>query len=288
MRNSSELACTCPLHNDTNPSFSVNMRVAGHPWNCFVCGGGASVISLVCRKTGMTSADARKFIREEFNAVVEIPDDPNDFVNIWGAFLGHKTPSYVSPALVKAYPKAPEYHGFGKMELRRHGVRADVLHGRIIIPWPKYGTDDDYIGVTSHRAPGNGKGMKMVPLFGFSHKDHVYCSKREIRPSDTIVVVEGPADAIRLCSLGLFGVALAGSTITSNQAKELREIAPPGKPLVVMPDPDKAGLGMVLSVRRAFPERVVTWAKLTRADPADSTNAEIAEAIRSRIFVTPC
>jgi len=54
----------CPLHQDTNPSFSFNNNKG--LWNCFVCNKGGDIISLVMQIEQIDFKDALNWINDKF------------------------------------------------------------------------------------------------------------------------------------------------------------------------------------------------------------------------------
>mgnify|MGYP003639054344 FL=1 len=59
-RRGRKLVATCPLHNDTNPSMSIDE--SGNLWFCFTCGTGGDSIQLVMEALGIGFQEALRLI----------------------------------------------------------------------------------------------------------------------------------------------------------------------------------------------------------------------------------
>ncbi len=54
-----KILCTCPMHEDSNPSFMIRPE-APNPFNCFSCEGGAGLVTLVMRSKSLKYKAAKR------------------------------------------------------------------------------------------------------------------------------------------------------------------------------------------------------------------------------------
>lgn len=280
--------CTCPIHRDIRPSFGVSVRGVGHPWNCFVCGGGRSLISLVSRARNISNYEAESIIRRYGD--FEIPDIDEDAANCLDLF---KTSMFTdefsridNSISVSLYKKIYEnqsikpYHVFSYLETWAQLIKYDKKSDRFTIPFT---SKDKVIGVVSVSPKGCKKSAKLIPFGDFSHKTHLYYP-RNSPASDRLFVTESISDAIALREIGCKAVAVNGVSLTEPQIEEIRRKIMPSC-IVCCGDADEAGNSLNIKLRKTFQE--MTMFKLnfpSKKDVSDLNKADRVEAIKNMLY----
>lgn len=65
LRKGKALMCSCPLHKDSRPSLSINVRK--QVWHCFSCGKGGDAIAFVMAKESLNFKDACVLLIRDFS-----------------------------------------------------------------------------------------------------------------------------------------------------------------------------------------------------------------------------
>ena len=277
-----EIIVSCPLHADEKPSFSVALDKAGHPYNCYVCGGG-SLLHLVTQLRECSYPEAATYISRWGNPdplLSEVLEDatskPKDGVPL---------PEPQESESLGAY-HVWDVEGLNYLRKRRIPVmctamrRKRILWDRhtksLIFPW---WWDGVYYGASFRRVreryrgtPVN-KGLIPYSPTGVIHED--------------VVLVEGEIDAIKV-SLAYPSVIALGSSKPSVQVlTRLYEMGV--KRLFYFYDNNEAGrqglIASILRVERAelpFAQHVVPYPRGSGdTDPAELTRRELRRMLDS-------
>jgi hypothetical protein len=114
-------------------------------------------------------------------------------------------------------------------------------------------------------------GMSMADcLFGLQ------CAEKNMKPNDSIVVVESPLDAVRLWDMGFPAVAIYGSILSASQVSLLKH-----HHVIVAPDNDAAGKRMMAHANGVLPmPKVVSWGRYsTGVDPGDLSRTSLSRLV---------
>lgn len=76
-----QLQCCCPFHNDSKPSFGINLHTG--LFNCLTCGEKGNIVQFLSKMTGITEYEAKKKIINEvgFVDITQIPYSLEEFSN---------------------------------------------------------------------------------------------------------------------------------------------------------------------------------------------------------------
>jgi DNA primase len=278
-----ELRSVCPIHNDTNPSFSINLETG--LWYCFAgCGGGdfMRLVELVldCSpqeahdwlQTGnATSVDQlEKSLSMKLSPPTPIPEV--DSGNFWQITYAETTAEFMAKWFLD--------RGFTWDTIFKWGIHYDKIMDAVIIPviWEKQvlGTITrntvDYLPKYQN-SPGLPK-TKLV--FG------------EIKAATTeIILVEGVLDAIWLWQLGYNAVAILGTYLSKEQIHILERYRF-GEIILALDNDEPGRLGTVQALGKLtkagwlLPQ--ITFIKFPdkRKDPQDCSKEEFKELFSNR------
>lgn len=235
-----QLVGRCPLHHDNHPSFSVNIQ--NGLWICYAGCGSGNTEQLVERVLGVSPKEAEIWVREHLSdGVVLTEEQMRDIViDAYRSEAEPPPPQITMPDWKSRYLNLPEHtmpiwffaRGFVWQTVDNWKIRWDEGNEQLVIPIYCGG---DLVGTVSRNSPGvmpkyiNSPGLeKSQVLFGLP-QDKV----------DTIIIVEGPMDAMWLWGIGQASVALLGLTISPAQVSLLQQ-AGVGTIILAM-DNDSAG-----------------------------------------------
>ncbi len=198
-----EMKLCCPFHDDSHPSFSVNLETG--VWCCYSrCGGG----------------DWMEFVER-------IRQDKQY------APLGEAEPAPEKPKtpILKSLLK----RGFTRDMLAKWSIQWDEEHGAMRLPiMDKKGEKQGHI----YRYP-EGVEPKYRYEQGFQRSETLYGLWRLSTAVTSVVLVEGPLDAIWVQEAGWDGLAILGSSLSEAQAKIVYNLKP--RRVLLCFDNDPAG-----------------------------------------------
>ncbi|KKN06891.1 hypothetical protein LCGC14_1072680 [marine sediment metagenome] len=263
-----ELEACCPLHDDTHPSFSINLETG--LWFCQSRCGGGNIIQLVARVKGIKTAAAKNWLKDlgvasafrigaggrlkkarEKTAAKDKPKQrpcpPYDItaVPMWVLHRGFTT------EILKAYQCGYSrfYGALVIPVLQSHALIYRFNPGR---PGPKYKSTD---GFKAHRT-----------LFGLGNVT--------LGLDGSLILVEGPLDVLWLRQHG-YGNSLAifgGGTLGLEQRRIIKDELRPKK-LILAFDNDEGGASAaaksVAALGNRIPCYVVQWDKMDFTDEDD-------------------
>ncbi len=184
--NGNELTGTCPFHDDTSPSFGMNQETG--LWNCFACGASGNLDMFVSRafnvEIGEASAKYHRFL-----GWPSLPERKERGV----AVLDERT---IAPYAALC-PRYMLQRDFSKGFLREFEIGYDAEDNRVVFPIRDY--EGKLVGITS-RATFEGQDPKYKHS-EFEKSDHLYLLHRTETTGDTLVLVEGHVDTIRMWQL---------------------------------------------------------------------------------------
>lgn len=272
-----EAECLCPFHEDSRPSFYVNLDTGN--WICHGCRASGHGLVSLSRRMGAEYSEIQSLRKVDLSSewwrsvVVEDPKPaplPLDFkpgyehwdrrmvipetVTIWK--LGYSR--LLSSLIIPIYHE-DEYRGFIRRRLPRDGEKVSV----------KYLEPKGY--------------KKSMYLFGYT-----MARARALTQHGPVLVVEGVIDAILGWQYGYPTVATAGGPLTHNHVGYLRQLCP--TTILLGFDMDRAGQEFyeksldVLKGVGAFHRRVEWSGKDLGDSPKASAIASIEEAYKSLIL----
>jgi DNA primase len=205
-------AC-CPLHEENNPSFSINLNHGG--WVCRSSCGTGGLESLVAGATGEPTRDVARRLRNR------MPMDSSTIERLLGRTEGVEIDSAGEPLFYERN-RVPKYmvdRGFDVDTLKRWQVGYDAESDSAVMP---VRLDGKLVGLI-RRLVDPGDGPKYLYTRGMA-KDQVLFGEWMIGPDvRDVIVVEGPLDAMWLDQHGLPAVAILGSAMSDQQAAMLKK-----------------------------------------------------------------
>jgi len=244
-RSGPEWQCLCPFHEDTTPSFSVNIRKG--LYICYACQAKGSFDSLVSHVTGETSGG----YRQDTTTIQEVKEK-----------IKHFRVLETGPPPVKLI--APEWldhwrSGFGSSgplyldEWAKRGVHHQVICDRFTLG---YDPMDHSLIMPMHNSTGNVEGVvRRIIKPEVGHPKYRY--PRGFKISQTLYgwhqvasmqgagrvpvlgVTEGGIDTLLAWQAGLPSVALLGANCSPQQLKLITSLDPVS--VLVLTDNDTAG-----------------------------------------------
>jgi len=216
-----ELICHCPFHNDTTPSFSINLKTG--KWICFA-GCGAGSFDLLLKKLGIKK---NKIILPEKNKL----DDKEKirFDNLPDSFR-----------VIESLDELPEFirqKRFTINILRRFTIgftNDEQWKDYIIIPIYE---NSKLITFQGRHKIKDGNPKYKNPKNSDLHK--TFFNYDSTKNKTFVFLTEGVFDTIKLAQWGLYGMCSFGTSLSLRQKILLARLKP--KALFVCFDPDTAG-----------------------------------------------
>ena len=262
-----EWTCLCPYHDDTSPSFSVNVKRG--LFICFACGAKGTV------------ADLAKFLRVGAPSIVVTEESEKDKVsNLLEGLRGLKEDkgnSVIPESFLARFNNPTNYwkhRGFSKETIEFFGLGYDAMSNHAIIPLRESG--GGLVGVIRRQLDEDAMPRYLYPK-GFKINQHLF-NANTVQKYDRIAIVEGSLDCIACHESGIPAVAILGSYVSNTQYDMLRKLNPDY--FVVMTDRDNAGrraAGQIMAElgRRVLaPEYKNSW---IGKDPADLWHSQRKE-----------
>ena len=212
-----EYRCCCPLHNETNPSFSINRNTG--KWICFAGCGHGGLVKLIM-----------KLGHCDYNTAVEEVHGKQDRYDFQ---VKHITEPVVDKLVKIALPQemqrirtigdCPKYL-LNRLTLEtvkqfNLGVCASGYYSdRIIVPITH---ENKSVGFIARDYSGNAKKKYLFPS-GLKTKDFLF-NLDKVEGSE-IILVEGPFDAMSMVEKGFENTAcIFGTSVSTRQATLLQE-----------------------------------------------------------------
>ncbi len=295
-RESQYTTARCPFHDDKKPSLAL-YREPGNPhYYCFACGARGGILDLVEKQRRSSRSDSLKWLAEEVGVSLGAGErghrdssalgsdfflewmkrhHDDDLLKIFADSRSLDTALLISAGAFAVDLSALDVSALTEAEIETLSTAGVVTYRRnrpslvasgkqIVFPLDRkqgfiFRAAESDRQLKAHRYRFSKGLRKSEMLFGASVAEQ---QLREEKWSDGLFVVEGLMDVLRLRSLGLPAVAVLGTSVSSHQAKLLKDLCRlDGKqvvPVHLFFDADDAG-------RRAAPAAVSVL--LTIADP---------------------
>ena len=249
----------CPFHNDSHPSLTYHR--GKNRYKCYVCDAHGGVIDLVMNYLHKDFVSACKWLSEEHDVVITIPD----------------------PSTLNSQPEKPfdasRYVRFFERpflseDARRFLFAERNLDSRVIrwcrltswkdrqgTPWlqiPYYDREGKLIGIQNRNLIKGGS-----PRFRFP--SGACCSIYNLpvlsllRPGETLFIAEGASDCWSLLSSGHKAIAIPSATLLSKKDKDLLSSlsnSSNGISFAMYPDNDLPGEKLFLQLQKVLPSLV--------------------------------
>lgn len=275
--------CPHPEHEDTTPSWSINLDSGKH--HCFSCGFGGSFTYLVMTLKGIVGQEAVTWVRER--KVKDIAEgktareaDRQVHATITEADLWEFDYHYPLDEL--------EYRGITNHDARWFCLMWDHNRDGWIIPF--HDANDRLIGYQFKPRHGT-EGVPLNYPKGLKKSGRIFEGLNFI-DNEVLVIVESPLDVVRLYAMGFDNVvALFGASIDAEQAELIMEKFE--KVIVAFDDDDAGRRGVAKAIKMLSGIEVWVFAygeprkmgpywvhpEISRQDPGDLTKAEFQEGI---------
>jgi len=217
----------CPLHDDTSPSFALNLDTGG--WVCYAGCGSGDLALLVAEATGESVEAVRRRLLDNL---------PTDEASMWRVVTpdDEKPVRMYDPVLVYKHGVAPKYilnRGFTPATLKRWDVGKDEETGAVVLPVYQGG---ELLGLIRRNVVPSARKYDNTP--GFEKSEILFGLDLVPETCYSVTLVEGPLDAMWLDQQGYPAVASLGATLSVVQAGILSRRF---TRVTVAYDPDKAG-----------------------------------------------
>jgi len=274
-------AC-CPLHPENNPSFSIRLDTGR--WICRHGDITGTAIDLVRRVKGLSTDDAETLIGglptadpgdervmaaiQRINGTPRVDHDGD--LPEWDARY-----RVLDPDLMTEYWFE---RGFDASDMRRFGVKFDMEEERIL--WPIRDENGNLIGYCARKLPGT-IGQKYLYPKGFVRSLYPL----DFHSGSSIVLCEGPLDAMWLHKHGIMGLAMLGSALTNEQRKWLFARV---SRVTIMTDNDPTGVKTLSKLTKQLSGLDVYFAFVpwNRKDAQECEEVELIDALENSMTVT--
>lgn len=261
-----EATLLCPLHPDSHPSMRFNLRKG--LWLCNACGARGNVHQLAdaLHVTVTDEGVSPEALQRRLRAATTRNGHPT-----------RHAPSMPEEALKRFvhHPYWSEQRGFSQKTIYRFGLGWDPVTDMLTIP-----VRDSYghlLGIIYRRF--SGRPRYSYPK-GFARGKSLFASWMIRGEIHSVVLVEGPLDAIALWNAEIPSVALLGSSISPGQVDLLRKLDI--HRVLVMLDNDAAGIAATAKVMDALRGSGIKRGRVVygHPDPGEMTPAELRRVIK--------
>lgn len=213
-----EYRARCPLHQDRNPSFSVNLEIG--LWICHARCGSGDFVTLVERVMLLSYPEAKEWV-ESNGQKVNISSLQDQLTQLLNPFDKTEVPVkeewrvYYDSLPSMVMPKWFMDRGFTSHTVMYWGIKYDAAVNAVVIPvrWK-----EDLVGIIIRKFTGEPKYKNSPNLpkanifFGY-----ILDNRKEI------IICEGVLDALWLWQCGYNAVSILGDSISRRQIGILRE-----------------------------------------------------------------
>lgn len=251
----------CPFHNDSNPSLTFSVRK--NRYRCFVCGASGGPIDLVMNYLHKDFLSACKWLSEEHDVVITIPEP--------SSFNSKPEKPFDASRYARFFERpwlSPDARKFLYDE--RHLDARVVRWCRLTswkdkqgTPWlqiPYYDREGKLIGIQNRNLL---KGAQPRFRFPSGAKCSIYNLQilNLLRPGETLFITEGASDCWAMLSSGYKAIAIPSATLLSRKDKELLQSLnsqPSSLNLhfAMYPDADIPGERLCLQLQQVLPSLV--------------------------------
>ncbi len=281
----SEAMACCPVHDDRNPSFSVNVRSG--LWHCFSCGAGGSLPGLVVAVLNVPYGAAQDWLRRIDYDAERGSDRDDEPVYTESTLDCFKTP----PA------KALDHRGITGDAAQAYGIRWQppggwvedaLIRGALARGWtPPDRTEEAWILPIRDADSGVLRGWQTKSAHDTRNtwgtcKGNTLFGIERFTPGSTAILVESPLDAAVLLSAGLDGgLASFGANVSERQAQLLRERA--GRIVLALDNDDagRAGQDKLIEHLGGKKLHAFNYGSTGAKDPGDMSDEQLMDGIRT-------
>lgn len=214
-----EFRARCPLHDDHNPSFSVNIETG--LWMCHSRCGGGDFLQLVEKKLLCSYQEARDWVATNGRRTSvdqlsrQLAEELNQFKENIIVKIEEGWRSYYMAQTARMMPTWFLMRGFTWDTILRWGIRYDPIRDAIVLPvrW-----EGELLGIITRPLIGepkyqNSEGLPKAKIFF----GEITSNRKEI------IICEGVLDALWLWQLGYNAVSVFGADISQEQVNILQE-----------------------------------------------------------------
>ena len=270
-RSGVEWMCLCPYHEDSNPSFAINVRKG--LFVCYACGAKGKVDQLAgFLKVGNAATPIERTVDDVKKKLHELNSEPPQHRGVSSLWVDHWAEQPQAEALW-------ESRGIDKKTMEEFGLGYDGMHDALTIP-VHHPAKRQVLSVIRRRMNPEPGQPKYHYERGFKISEHLFGSwqvRTRYERNMKVAITEGSIDAMAMWSAGIPAVALLGARVSETQSRLLRQLDPMA--FVVMTDADEAGrtaaqqIVEVLSGSGIMVEAPRHWPK-GKKDPGEMTEDE--------------
>lgn len=281
-----DIMASCPFHDDTRPSFGVNIETG--LYNCFGCGASGTFAQLVQRLEHFdTVYDAEQYLINMYGKyIIFNPGEPLDL-----EFEEQPTQPYSIPrSILDEYRLRHPYltrRGIHELTQQAFEVGYSDKHNAITIPW------FDHQGnlLTVFMRSVNSKKFRYFPKMPKRIKVGSLWGLDKILKHDykKVAIAEGPIDGISIWqegrSLGVGAVAIGGNKLSVEQASLLKRVLDPETEIITFTDNDVGGViaktSIIDQLAGQFKISEINWNGISHKD-ANSALPLIKQLLQNR------
>ena len=282
-RSGHEWQCLCPYHEDTQPSFSVNVRKG-------------LFVFYACNAKGTIKQLADFLGHKEQGFAPNAPTTSEVKTKLADLMKDQPKERFIDPAWVDSW-RTDDRH---KEEWATRGIVSDEVLNLFCLG---YDMINDTLMIPVHSAAG--KVSSIIRRFmdpepgspkykydkGFKKSEHLYgfwqcLTWNPVARPQLVAITEGSIDTLKLWEAKIPAVALLGASVSPKQLKLLKRLDP--TEFLIMTDRDTAGQTVALELAQklrgsgALLKEPAWWPDQAK-DPGDMTNTEIRHVVaRSR------
>jgi DNA primase len=283
-QNGEWINCSCPFHQDKNPSFGMHSKTK--IWNCFSGCGGGDAISFIQKARDTSRLEAIRKIYEFAANVFEDEDyDPERLQKKIKSLLviekELELPEY-NPSIIEQWRYIHPYmmnRGFTEPRIY-HNFKCGYSREHDRLTFPIFFLDR-LVGVQGRRVDNQKPKYMPIPGYEFKQGKLIFNLCPEY---DRVLIVEGILDCIRMWSYGALNtVSIFSSHMSDEQAKIILDNF---NEVVLWLDRDEAGTKGILNAINKLGGNIKIWVAgyyKNKTDPAEHSLQE-SMMVRSNII----
>jgi DNA primase len=225
-----EIKIICPFHDDSKPSLSINRETG--KWHCFGCKRGGSLYRLarLLGKNLPSNVETDDYFKGEEEPIPLITASvSSDCVLLSSLKANHPARIYMA-----------QTRGFKLSTIKLYQLMYRPKNGTIV--FPLFSLDGDQITYQERYVKEKGW---LNPPRGYEPTTQTFFGLSQVKNWQTILLVEGPFDVMRLHEWNYQSLSLQGTHFSDAQAKIIKEVNP--HKLLWCMDNDEAGKGCVVN-----------------------------------------
>lgn len=284
LRSGVEWMCLCPYHEDTNPSFAINVRKG--VFVCYACGVKGRINQLADHLETTLGPEAERDIDSVKSKTTELLDESEPVVSkvpkLWLDFwrsTGEHIELWANRGITEPQVRDEFLLGYNAME--------DALVIPVHSP-----RNNNVMSIIRRRLNAQDGGPKYLYQSGFKISEHLYGSwqvRRRFYRAKAVAITEGSIDTLALWQVGIPSVALLGARVSKTQERLLKELDPLA--YVVMTDRDSAGRAASIELKEKMRGSGImmlepSYWQANCKDPAEMTEESRVQAFDSAIRLT--